>query len=107
MQRLVGMKLKHESLGEGLAGSCDGDYLTVQFQSASATFVVPDAFYGGLAAKDPEDWAVVAEAIGDWKRAASPEQLERLENYCVKKEAERKKKEELRLKKGSGAGMSV
>lgn len=107
MQRLVGMKFKHDIFGEGVAGACNGDHLTVQFQNVSATFVVPDAFYGGLAAKDPEDWAVIIEAIEDWERASSPEQLKRPENYCLKKRAARKKREELRLKRRSSAGMSV
>ncbi len=108
MQELIGMRLRHKNLGEGVALSCKGDGLTVKFDcGAVATFLIPDIFFGDLAAKDREDEAKIASAIENWKSSASEEQIERFERDFARKkkgreieeEARRKKEEEQRAKR--------
>ncbi len=99
MEELVGKKLRHKNFGECVVLSCQGDYLAVQLHGGTATFIVPDVFYGGLSAIDPGDKVKIERAIENWKKTASAEQLGRFERYYAKKEQERKIEEEIRLKK--------
>ncbi len=98
MQELIGMRLRHKNLGEGVVLSCKEDWLTVKFDCGTvASLLFPDVFFGDLVAKDREDEAKINHAIETWKDKALGEGRGEIALYLSERVKEREREEEKRL----------
>lgn len=89
---MIGIKVKHISLGIGTIIAYENDRLTVEFATQTSKFIYPDAFNGFLKAVDPDVQEKIINSINEAKAAAEQKRL--AEEAARKAEDERLAAEE-------------
>lgn len=89
---MIGLKVKHSTLGVGEITAKDDNYVTVAFSSKTTKFLYPDAFERFLVAVDPKEQNKILQSIHEEKLAA--EQKKQAEEAAKILAEEQKAKEE-------------
>ena len=89
---LIGLKVRHITLGEGIITEADDKFITVQFSSKNSKFVFPDVFEKFITAEDDEKQAEILAYIHAAKAEA---EKKRVADEAARQEEEKRRREAL------------